>query len=135
MKKKNSEKKRKRSGLMWFLGVSALSITLLLCCQFFFADAITGKEKFFENTKINGIDVGGMSVAQAENVVLTQMLENKKDIEINLSHKDKEWTLKGKDFEISNKIQPKIDEISKFGRDGNFFQNLKKSIYINILMI
>lgn len=127
MKKKNSEKKRKRSGLMWFLGVSALSITLLLCCQFFFADAITGKEKFFENTKINGIDVGGMSVAQAENVVLTQMLENKKDIEINLSHKDKEWTLKGKDFEISNKIQPKIDEISKFGRDGNFFQNLKKS--------
>ena len=65
-------------GIFWFLGVSALSVTLLIACQFFFENAVSGKEKFYDNVRINGIDVSGMSVAEAENVVLTNMLENKK---------------------------------------------------------
>lgn len=124
---KNSEKKPKQKGFLWFLGISAMSVALLLGCQFFFENTITGKEKFYENTKINGIDVGGMSVAEAENVVLTDMLNSRKDIEIELTNKDKSWVLKGKDFEVSNKIQPFIEQIAKYGKDGNFFQNLKKS--------
>lgn len=125
MKKEKKDKKSKKGkGFAWFIGVSALSVALLLCCQFFFADAISGNEKFYDNTKINGLDVGGMTVAEAENVVLTDMLEKRPDIEIELSCKDKTWQLNGSDFEVSNKIQPMVREVAKYGRTGNFFQNL-----------
>lgn len=123
----NKNKKKKKSGIFWFLGVSAMSVTLLIACQFFFENVVTGKEKFFENTRINGIDVGGMSVAEAENVVLTNMLEGKKDIELELASGDKTWTLNGNDFEVYNKVQPVVAQMARYGRDGNFFQNLSKS--------
>ena len=125
--KKKQNNNKKRNGIKWFLGISVLSVTLLLVCQFFFSNTILGTETFYDNTKINGIDVGGMSVAEAENVVLTDMLESKKDIEIELKHKDKTWTLKGQDFEVSNKISPIINNLIKYGKDGNFFHNLKIS--------
>ncbi|MGN1201191.1 MAG: VanW family protein [Candidatus Caccovivens sp.] len=126
LKSKNTnQKKTKQKGLLWFLGASALSVTLLLCCQFFFANTITGRERFYDNTRINGIDVSGMSVAEAENVVLTDMLEHKNEVEIELVSGQKSWTLSGNDFEVANKIQPVIAEVSKFGKNGNFFQNLK----------
>ena len=111
MKKEKSQKiekrkNKKKSGIFWFLGVSAMSVTLLVACQFFFENVVSGKEKFYDNTRINGIDVGGMSVAEAENVVLTNMLDNKKDVEIELSCKGKTWTLSGNDFEVYNKVRP-----------------------------
>lgn len=122
---KTQTQKPKQRGLLWFLGASALSVTLLLCCQFFFANTITGKERFYDNTSINGLDVSGMSVAEAENVVLTDMLKHKNEVEIELVSGDRIWTLSGSDFEVTNKIQPVIAEVSKFGKEGNFFQNLK----------
>lgn len=127
MKKEKAKqnKKDKKSGMLWFLGISALSVSLLLSCQFFFQNTLTGNETFYENTKINGINVGGMSVAEAENVVLTDMLESRKEIEINLISKGQTWTLSGNDFEVTNKIQPIVAQISKYGRDGNFFENKK----------
>lgn len=132
MKKEKSQKiekrkNKKKSGIFWFLGVSAMSVTLLVACQFFFENVVSGKEKFYDNTRINGIDVGGMSVAEAENVVLTNMLDNKKDVEIELSCKGKTWTLSGNDFEVYNKVRPVVAKMLKYGRDGNFFQNLSKS--------
>lgn len=120
------EKNKKSRGFLWFVGVSALSVALLLACQFFFENILTGNETFFDNTKINGIDVGGMTTAEAENVVLTDMLNARKDIEINLTSKGKSWTLCGNDFEVSNKIEKKILDFSKYGRSGSFFQNLRK---------
>ena len=122
----NAAKKKKGKGIYWFLGVSAMSVALLLTCQFFMESTITGKEKFYDGTRINGLDVGGMSVAEAENVVLTDMLNARNEIEIELSCGDKTWTLSGNDFEVSNKIQPIIKNLSKQGRTGNFFQNLMK---------
>lgn len=129
MKKLNSnaEKRRKSGGIWWFLGVSALCVGLLLCCQFIFKNKLDGDEKFYANTFINGIDVSGMSVAQAENVVLSDMLDKKKDIEISLSCKGRNWTLHGNDFEVANKLENSISNFSKCGHDGNFFQNLRFS--------
>ena len=123
-KSKETEKKQKKGkGFVWFLGVSGLSVALLLTCQFFFESSITGKEKFYSGTRINGIDVGGMTAAEAENVVLTNMLDGRKELEIELTSKDKSWTLSGSDFEVANKLQPVIADLAKYGKDGNFFQN------------
>ena len=101
--KKEKTKKRK-SGFVWFMSVMALSVALLLVCQFVFATNVSADQKFFDNIKINGLDVGGMSVAEAENVVLTDMLNNKKEVELMLVSNDKEWLLNGNDFEVCNNI-------------------------------
>ena len=120
--KKEKTKKRK-SGFVWFMSVMALSVALLLVCQFVFATNVSADQKFFDNIKINGLDVGGMSVAEAENVVLTDMLNNKKEVELMLVSNDKEWLLNGNDFEVCNNIGNEIFKASKYGRDGNYFQN------------
>lgn len=120
----SAQKGKKGKGIGWFLGVSALSVALLFVCQFFFENTITGKERFYENTSINGINVGGMNVAEAENVVLADMLESRKEIEIELISGNNSWTLSGNDFEVTSKIQPQIKALAKYGRSGNFFQNL-----------
>lgn len=123
-KSENKKTKKGGKGFLWFLGISAMSVALLISCQLFFENSITGKEKFYDNTSINGIDVSGMSIAEAENVVLTDMLNNKKDIEIELVSKEKSWILNGNDFEVLNKIQPVIAQVSKYGKSENFFQNM-----------
>lgn len=133
MKKKDVSKKdtknktkKKSKGMLWFLGISSLSVTLLLCCQFFFDNVVAADARFYDNTSINGINVGGMSVAEAENVVLTDMLNARKDIEIELTSNDKSWTLSGSDFEVTNQIRPVVLNLVKYGKDGNFFQNKMK---------
>ena len=123
--KKNNAKRERKSGFVWFLSVSTLAVCLLLVCQFFFASAVTADSKFYKNTKINGIDVGGMTMAEAENAVLTKMLENKGDVRINLSCGDKRWQLKGGDFEVANGLQKDIKTIASYGKTGNYFENLK----------
>ena len=125
-KRENKKKTRHGRGFLWFIGISALSVALLIVCQFYFENMLTGDEKFFENTRINGLDVGGMSLGEAENVVLTDMLNNKKDIEIELTAGDKKWTLSGDDFELHNKIEPEIRQISRAEHGGNLIENLKR---------
>ena len=123
---KNNAKRERKSGFVWFLSVSTLAVCLLLVCQFFFASAVTADSKFYKNTKINGIDVGGMTMAEAENAVLTKMLENKGDVRINLSCGDKRWQLKGGDFEVANGLQKDIKTIASYGKTGNYFEKIKK---------
>lgn len=122
---KKEAKKQKKGGFLWFLGVSALSVMLLLVCQFFLENTVSGKEKFYDNTHINGIDVSGMTASEAENAVLSNMLLKRDEIEIELTQGDRSWMLSGKDFELSNQIQPVIANLSRYGKEGNFFQNAK----------
>ena len=124
---KKDAKKEKKSGFLWFLSVSAVAVGCLFVCQFFFVNSLTTNSRFYDNTKINGIDVSNMTMAEAENVVLTDMLTSRSDIEINLSYGDKEWKLKGTDFEVANKIEPYIKKVAAYGKTGNYFQNLSKA--------
>ena len=124
---KKTDKNRNKHGFAWFLSISAVAVICLLVCQFFFENSLTSNAKFYENTKINGIDVSNMTMAEAENVVLTDMLSSRGEIEINLTSGDKTWQLKGTDFEVTNKIEPYIKEIASYGKTGNYFQNLKKA--------
>lgn len=130
---KKEKTKKKNRGFVWFMSVMAFSVALLLVCQFVFATNVSADQKFFDNIKINGLDVGGMSVAEAENVVLTYMLNNKKEVELVLVSKDKKWQLNGNDFEVCNNIGSEILVVSKYGREGNYFQNkqIRKEIENN----
>lgn len=135
MKKKKNKKKNDR-GAFWFLGTALFSVSILIACQFLFSNINYDKQIFGENTKINGLDVGGMSIAEAENVVLTDMLNSKNEIEIELLYKDKSWTLNGQDFEVCNNLKPVIVQLSKKNVGGeeneNDFQISYAKVFSNI---
>ena len=123
---KKANKKEKNKGFKWFIGAGAVCVCLLLLCQFFFGESQID-DNFFKNTRINGIDVGGMSVAEAENVVLTDMLNNKNDVEIVLNCKGKTWTIAGNEFEVKNNIKNEIEQIAKYEQEGNIFKKREKA--------
>ena len=128
MKRKRNEQRtdKKHKKIGWFLTLSAFCATVILLCQFFVKEISFGEEKLYNNTTINGINVGEMSKAEAENAVLTEMLQNKNDIEIELACNGQKWTLLGEDFEACNNLEPVMSDIMSYGRNGNFFQNIRK---------
>ena len=66
---KEMKKDKKKSGaFLWMIGTASLAVAILIACQFFFMDDMSEKT-FLDNTKINGVDVSGLTEKQAENVV------------------------------------------------------------------
>ena len=110
MKNKNTNKKR---GLIWLFSFAVIAIASVVSCRLLFVEKTDANKTFADNTTINGIDVGHMSMAEAENAVLTGMLEDKKDIEIELVCNENIWKLDGGDFEACNRLTDKISKIAK----------------------
>lgn len=119
------KKSKNKSSFLWLLSVCFITVGLLLFCQFYFGDSVSDKTTFYENTYVNGIDVSGMTKAEAKNLLSTSLTQNKDNIEITLKHEDKTWTLNGDDFELIGNIDNSLDEIIKYGREGNIFEKKK----------
>ena len=123
---KQSEKKSKnKTSFLWLLCVCFITVGVLMFCQFYFGDSVSNKTTFYENTYVNGIDVSGMTKTEAKNILSTSLAQSKDNIEITLKHEDKTWTLKGDDFEIIGNFDNSLDEIIKYGREGNIFDKKK----------
>lgn len=122
MEKKN---KRKRGSFFWLLSVGILTVGLLFFCQFYFGDNVNDKTTFYENTYINGINVSGLTKEEANNLLKTQLIENKDNINIKLTSGKQEWEIKGKDFEIVGNFDETIDKTLVYGHEGNIFQKKK----------
>ncbi len=122
---KQKGKKRKKTALFWILGVSSFAVLSLFLCQFIFVDDVSNATTFMKNTKINGVDVSGMTQKQAENIVSFNLLNHRDDVQLNLKYKDEEWSFSGSDFEIANDIEKRVQEVFQTGRTGNVFQKRK----------
>lgn len=120
-----SKAKKHRGGVAWFLGISALAIALLVFCQFFFSNGLNETDTFLQNTKINGVDVSGLTQKQAENIVAYNLLNTRDEVELTLRYENQEWVFNGSDFEIANDISERVKEIMTYGHDGNFIQRRK----------
>lgn len=125
-KEQDKEKKKKKESFFWLMSVSFVAVGLLLFCQFFFGDAISDDTTFYANTFINGVDVSGLTKAQAKEAVQSKMLSEKDDISLTLKSGDKSWNLSGSDFEVKDNLESPIAEVLSYGREGNIFQ--KKQI-------
>lgn len=125
MKKEKAKKdKKSKKGLFWMLGVSGLAVSMLLFCQFYFADT-TSQDRFFENTTINGIDVSYLTTEEAENIIEYNLLKDREKISLKLVSGDNEWNFKGGDFTIISDVKPVIAEVMRIGRDGNIFEKMQ----------
>ena len=84
--------KKRRKIFLVVSVVFVLALGVLGYGYYVFKDVLFLNNKFKEGTTINGIDVGGLSKQQAQNIVATKMMDYRKEIVINLHHNDKTWT-------------------------------------------
>ena len=113
--------KSKKSSIIWLAVVAIIAVGLLLFCQFFFGDTISSKSTYFEGTYINGVNVSGMTKSEAENIISTQTLAKKQDINITLKSDDEKWTITGDDLEVVANFTSTLDSVMEYGREGNVF--------------
>ncbi len=126
-KTQENQEKTKKKGFLWLLGMSFISVGLLLFCQFYFGNTIDDKTVFYDNTRINGIDVSGLNRKEAENLVSTKMLSSINQTKIKLDYQDKSWEFSGNDFEVNADISDKIYDAISFGREGNIIEKTKQA--------
>lgn len=98
---------------------------------FAFKDVLFVGNKFTNGTKINGIDVSGLSKEQAQNVVATHLTNERNNLKITLHHGDKTWVWTGEDFEIDNQIMPYVENVFNYFNSGNLFQKKIKFEKLN----
>ncbi len=126
MSNTKTKTKRKFSGLYWGLGAAILAVSILLFCQFFFVDNLSPNDKFLNGTKVNGIDVSGMTRAEAENIVSYSLLSSRDEIELKLKYGDRVWVFTGDDFEVVNEVEPVLTQALKVGREGGMIKRFLK---------
>jgi len=86
-----------------------------------------GGNKFYNNVKINGVDVGGMDIYSASNVIETGFREDIDKINIKLTYNGKLWEYSHKDFEPVDDFSPIISEVFYDITSNNIFErNIKK---------
>lgn len=118
---------RKKSGRLFNLGLILFSgVCVLIISGFAIYNYNVSAEGFYRGTTINGINVGGMNVAEATNVVQTEFNNSLANLSINLTYKDKEWTFKGKDFEIVDDFTPFVQQAFNDVSSNNFLERRLK---------
>ena len=123
----NVKKSNKKLSVLWLIIVAFLAVSLLLFCQFYFGDSISSKSTFYPNTFINGVDVSGMTKAEANNVLAESLISNKDNINITLKAKDKTWNITGEDLCYVGNFNSTLDEVMQYGHEGNIFEKKKLS--------
>ncbi len=123
--------KKRRKIFLVVSVVFVLALGVLGYGYYVFKDVLFLNNKFKEGTTINGIDVGGLSKQQAQNIVATKMMDYRKEIVINLHHNDKTWTWTGKDFEIDNQIMPYVESVFNYFNEGNLIEKKLKLTKLN----
>lgn len=131
--------KHNSTSIIWLIAVAFIAVGLLLFCQFYFGDPLSRKTTYYNNTHINGVNVSGMTREEANNVLLNNIAENKDKINITLKNGDNEWTIKGEELSVVGNIQPTLDEVIEYGREGNIFNKKKvenqikdNGLYVNV---
>lgn len=136
---KQAVKQKSKISFIWLIIVAFIAVSLLLFCQFYFGDSINNKTTFYTNTHINGIDVSGLTKAEANNILNASLAENKNKISLTLTSENKNWSLTGNDFEMVNNLSPTLDKVLEYGHKGNIFSKKKvektirkNGLYVNI---
>ncbi|MBQ9786299.1 MAG: VanW family protein, partial [Clostridia bacterium] len=80
------------------------------------------QEEFYKGTTINGIDVGGLNVTDASNVVQTNFNSNIKNISITLTYNNKSWNYTSADFEVVDDLTPLIQQAYSNISSSNIFE-------------
>ena len=131
--------KTKSVGWVNFCVIVLSVLSVFVIGAFAVYNIIIAKEQFYGGTTINGVDVGGMNIVEASNVVSASFDNSIKDISVTFKHKDESWEYTYKDFEVVDDITPIIGEaydditsVNVFERRIKYKQHKKNDGKINI---
>ena len=113
---------KKKKYVVFLIAVLGVVLAVFGIVFLEFNGVVFGKATFGDNTYINGVNVSGLNKIQAQNVVTTQMLSERKDVVITLKYKDTEYVLKGEDFEVDNGISAYVENVFNYVNSGSFFK-------------
>ncbi len=125
MKSEKVKEKKSKKGAFWLLCVSGIAVTMLLFCQFYYADNTMTENRFYENTTINGINVSHLTEEEAGNIIEYNLLKNRDKIKLTLVSGEEEWQFKGSDFTVVSDLKPVLSEVMKIGRGGNVIEKAR----------
>lgn len=118
--------KKKRRFFKWilvcFICLATVLVGTIVADKLSLTSTLTDRNKFYEGTFVNGIDVSGMTVNEVSNIVATRLNQGREGVSITLKYKDKSWTLKGTDFPANNKVEATVENIFTYGRSGSFWE-------------
>ena len=112
------------NSIIVMIGIALFVVSAILVFQLLFDNGVIPSNEFYDNTSINGVDVSGMSKGEAAQLISTKLLSSKDEIEVKLKYQDKEWVLKGSDFEYSSELVNKIDETFMQSHSGTVSQKV-----------
>jgi len=74
----------------------------------------------YKGIRISGVEVGGMSPAEAVEVLQRKYQRQMDNMFIELRNEDMKWVINGRDFAAKMDIEEKVNEAYQLGRRGNF---------------
>lgn len=117
----------KKSGAFVNICLVALAIfSVFVIGSFAIYNYSIAKEEFYGGTLINGVEVGGMNIAEATNVVQANFNSSIKDISVTFKYKDKSWNYTYKDFEAVDDISSLIANAYNNVTSSNIFERRLK---------
>ncbi len=114
-------KKRKTSKgvyitLITFSFIALFSIGALAFNSYFYP-----KDRFYNNTKINGVNVSGLSIKEATNAVEASINNSLNELDVTFIYENKEWHYTSKDFEIPIDFSNIVENVFNQTTSGNIF--------------
>ena len=116
--------KQKSSGKGIYISLIVLSfVAIFVIGAFAVNNYLYPNDEFYKSTKINGVEVGGLGIKDATNVVQTNFLNAINDIDVTIVYNDEnKWHFTGKDFEIPNDFSGIVTDAFNSSTSSNFFE-------------
>ena len=122
-------KKKKKSGAMgWIIAILIVMLAAVGCLGWTLhqANRITAMETIYPNVSVNGINVGGLTMEQAIQVLTDAGADPYRDFSVTVSFpKDKTLVITSADLGLSGDVSAPAKQAWKYGRDGTPLENLK----------
>jgi len=119
--------KTKKNNKSLYITITIFSVLCIFAIgAYAFSNYIFDNGEFYKNTKINGVNVGGLSLKEATNVVEANFNTHLKDISVTLKYKDKEWNYTSNDFEAVDDITPLVNSAYSQTTSSNIFDRIIK---------
>lgn len=112
------------------VSLSAISLVLIMVVmgQFFILESTDPSNTLFNGTIINGVNVGGMDIFEAEQLIYDVFKEKSNNFKLELTYKDKSWVFDKDDFKVNSSIHTIIEEAQKRDEINSSFQNQSEAL-------
>ena len=114
--------------LLTILSVISFLLIAVVVCQFFILESEDPSTVLNNGTMINGVNVGGLSPYEAEQVIYEVFKKKKDEFSLTLNYLDKTWSFNSADFKVNSEIHTIIEEAESRNQLLNSYNNQTENL-------